>query len=198
MNKKFNFISVLFVDDHTDTSQHAKDILNLVFGKVFIAHDGCEAIDIIKVYHPNIIISDFKMPCLNGIEVIDFARKQVQRSICILITAYPDIDNLLISINDIKVDAYFVKPINFEKIISKISSILDINTYTHSTTPTHLSPQEQNIFLDTVRGLKPRDIAKKRDLKVKTVSTYKYRILNKLSLKNDTELTHYAIKQKLI
>jgi len=136
MNKKFNLNSILFVDDHPETSRHAKEILDLIFGKVFIAHDGCEALEIIKKYNPDIIISDFNMPCLNGDEVISFARKHIQKSICILVTAYPDIDNLLTSINDIRVDAYFVKPINFEKIISKISSILDI--YTLTPPPFHL------------------------------------------------------------
>jgi len=197
MNNKFKHLSILYVDDCSESLRHAYEILNLIFAKVFIANDGCEAIESIKIYHPDIIISDYKMPCVNGDDVISYANKQIQKTICILITAYPAIDNLMISINDINVDAYFVKPINFNKIFTKIATLLK-DTHHISAFNNTLSPQEQNIFIDTVKGLKPRDIAKKRNLNVKTISTYKYRVLDKLSLKNDTELIHYAIKNQLI
>jgi len=199
MNRLLNKLSVLYVDDHRESTLHAKELLSIVFEKVFVAHDGCEAVDVIKRYHPDIIISDFRMPCLNGDDVIKFAREQVHKSICILITAYPDINNLLTSINDIKVDAYFIKPLNFNEIFLKLDSmLLSKTTSIKSSLNKYLSPQEQNIFLDIVKGLKPRDIAEKRELNVKTVSTYKYRILNKLALKNDIDLIHYAVKNNLL
>jgi CheY-like chemotaxis protein len=60
MYKKLKSLSVLFVDDNMEMLKHAQEVLEIVFNRVYISSNGCEAIEIVKTYFPDVIISDFK------------------------------------------------------------------------------------------------------------------------------------------
>ena len=61
-----------------------------------------------------------------------------------------------------------------------------------------LTPREREIFDQLVDGRKISDIARKLDLSVKTVSTYRSRVMEKLKLASNSDLTYYALKNGLI
>ncbi|MDO8264096.1 MAG: LuxR C-terminal-related transcriptional regulator, partial [Gallionella sp.] len=61
-----------------------------------------------------------------------------------------------------------------------------------------LSEREFQVFLKLAKGETAGDIAKALSLSVKTVSTYRTRVMEKMSLSSNSDLTYYALKNKLI
>jgi len=62
----------------------------------------------------------------------------------------------------------------------------------------HLSEREFQVFLKLAKGETAGDIAKALSLSVKTISTYRTRLMEKMSLDSNSDLTYYALKNKLI
>ena len=61
-----------------------------------------------------------------------------------------------------------------------------------------LSNREREILIKIASGIKAKDIAEELGLSISTVFTYRLRIFEKLNVKNNVELTHYAIEKKLV
>ena len=62
----------------------------------------------------------------------------------------------------------------------------------------HCPYAESFVCLKIISGVKPQDVAEHFHLSAKTINSYRYRIFEKLSVSNDVELTHLAIKHGLI
>jgi len=193
---QLSFLSVLIIEDNEETRGHLVDVLQLYFETVLFAVDGCDGLKKVEASTPDVIISDIRMPCLNGIEFVKKIKKENYNPIIILSTAFSDKEYLLEAL-DIKVDAYLIKPINIEILIKKIEESakdfisLDLRYK-------KLSVREYEVFLDLAHGLKPSEIARKYSIKAKTISTYRNRIFEKMLFKTNAELIAYAIKNKLI
>ncbi len=197
MNKqKFSSLTLLIIDDNRQTREQFVEVLEIYFKNIVSAQDGCDALEKIEADIPDIIISDIKMPCLNGISLIKQVKNETYQPIVILTTAFSDKEYLLEAI-DIKVDAYLIKPINikqlFEKIDNAVDSFKNINLKYKK-----LSIREYQVFLDLAAGLKPSEIAQQYNLKSKTISTYRSRIFEKMGFTSNAELITYAIKNNLV
>lgn len=114
MLKKTEFIlrnsSILLVEDEEHLRASFAKVLLLYVDKVYTAGDGEEALLIYHNQHPNIIITDIKMPKLNGLELIKKIRKENHHIPIIVTSAYTDQDFLLESIK-LSLVEYIVKPI---------------------------------------------------------------------------------------
>lgn len=77
---------------------------------VYIAESGFKGLDILKETEINVIISDLKMPEMNGIEFISEIKKNSTDNICILLTAFMESDVMLKAINEELVFRYILKP----------------------------------------------------------------------------------------
>ena len=92
-----------------------------------------------------------------------------------------------------KLDEAIAKRVKFSN--SKESSTeLSSSTLLHK----NFSKREYEVFLDIARGVKPLNIAQKYNIKSKTVSTYRKRILEKMGVNSNTEIIRYAIMHALI
>lgn len=112
--KKTEFIlrnsSILLVEDEEHLRASFAKVLLLYVDKVYTAGDGEEALLIYHNQHPDIIITDIKMPKLNGLELIKKIRKENHHIPIIVTSAYTDQDFLLESIK-LSLVEYIVKPI---------------------------------------------------------------------------------------
>ena len=200
---------VLIVEDELESMEEMQDIMELYFGFVYSASNGCEGLELIEKYHPDIIFTDINMPCMNGMDMLKEAKKISANSIFIFATAHNDTDYLLSAI-DTKVDAYLIKPVQLDILLEKLENILkdrvlataddkDKNRISESKLLHQgLSKREYEVFLDIAKGIKPNNIAQKYDIKSKTVSTYRKRILEKMCLNSNAEIIRYAITNHLI
>lgn len=68
-------ISVLYVEDCDSVREAFMEFAQYCFGTCYVACDGVEAVDIISKHFPDIIVTDYNMPKMNGNELIAFAKK---------------------------------------------------------------------------------------------------------------------------
>jgi len=107
--------TLLYVEDDSFISEMVMDYLSDFFHTIYLAVDGVEAFNIYKEKKPNIIITDIKMPKMNGLELTSKIR-EIDSNIPILITtAYTTTDYLLEAV-ELNLVKYLIKPIEEEKL----------------------------------------------------------------------------------
>jgi len=124
--------TILLAEDEKNLRNSFKRILLLYVEKVYDVSDGEEALSIYYKYKPDIIITDLKMPKLNGLDLIKIVRKENENIPIIVTSAYTDQEFLLESIK-LSLVEYVVKPIsdtNLSKLLETCSNILLKNSKT--------------------------------------------------------------------
>ena len=120
MHDKYRVIlknsSLLLAEDEENLRESFTKVLLLYVGKVYTAADGEEAFLVYKEKHPDILITDVKMPKLNGVELIKRIRKENEEIPIIVTSAYTDKNFLLESIK-LSLIEYTVKPIRQSDLI---------------------------------------------------------------------------------
>lgn len=115
-NELMKSLKVLFVEDEEIIRQKSVSTLELIVGDVKEASDGVEALEVMKSFTPDLIITDIEMPRMNGIEFIKKLR-ETDKNICIMVqTAYTS-EKYLLELIDMHIEKYIIKPINFEKLL---------------------------------------------------------------------------------
>jgi two-component system, OmpR family, response regulator VanR len=108
--------SVLFVEDDVITRTEIAGMLEVLFAKVYIASNGEEALYIYEDESPDIILSDIKMPKVDGISFIRKVRNDDYKIPVVLMTSFAEQD-LLLNAANLSVDGYLVKPVELEKLV---------------------------------------------------------------------------------
>lgn len=107
--------SILFIEDDTITRTHISDILQMLFGKVILASDGAEAYKLYMERSPDIILTDIKMPNMDGLILIKNIRKNDYDTPIILLTGFVE-QELMVQATNLSIDGYLSKPIELEKL----------------------------------------------------------------------------------
>jgi signal transduction histidine kinase len=129
-------ISILIVDDEEDI----RDVLEIALKdsgyKVFLAENGVKALEIFKSAHPDIVITDIKMPIMDGIELLRRIKRENSSTQVLMITGHGDMH---LTIRSLKYDAmdFITKPVNVdileiavEKAVEKILAKQKLQEYT--------------------------------------------------------------------
>lgn len=107
---KLSKSTILLAEDEETVRESFKKVLLLYVDKVYTACDGEEALELYKRFNPDIIITDLKMPKLNGLDLIKLIRKENQEIPIIVTSAHTDQEFLLESIK-LSLIEYAIKPI---------------------------------------------------------------------------------------
>lgn len=118
-----NNIKLLYVEDEEITRIINRKILKEFVGKLFIAEDGEEGLQLFIKHRPQIVISDLRMPNMNGLEMIKKIREIDQECGIIINTEVEDIEYILKSV-DIGIDKYLVKPIEKEEMLESLYKVV--------------------------------------------------------------------------
>jgi len=208
-------MKLLIADDHPIVRNGIKDIIQDISAafEVDEAKDAHEVVQKVITSDYDIIILDISMPGGGGLNAL----KQIKAS-------KPDTKVLMLSIYDdeqyinraLKAGAsgYLTKSVAsdelelaIKKILagekylsSEVASKMASYIYTQRERQKHelLSEREYQVFLFTVQGHTTSEIAEELHLSPKTVSTYRDRIMDKMEMSRNSELIHYALKNKLI
>ncbi|MEJ6694601.1 MAG: response regulator transcription factor [Chitinophagales bacterium] len=118
-------IKILLVDDEEDTLEFINYNLQQEGFQTACASDGVEAIELAKIFQPNLIVLDVMMPIMDGVEVCSELRKlpELKQTIITFLTARHE-DYSQIAGFDAGADDYISKPIKPKLLISKIHSLL--------------------------------------------------------------------------
>lgn len=120
-------LSVLFVEDESiiriEFIESLKSYINTVYG----AKDGAEGLELYKKHLPDVVITDIKMPNLNGLDMAREIKKIDPVIPIIVVTAYSDSD-LLVNAIEIGINHYIIKPINIDKILDALQKSYEIKS----------------------------------------------------------------------
>lgn len=206
---------VLVVDDHPVVREGLKRIIAegsdlTVAGE---ASDGEEALTAIRNNPCDVVLLDISLPKKNGLEVLKQLRQEMPR-IPVLVLSMHSEDEYAVRMLRAGASGYLTKESTPTNLVSAIRKVIRGGRYVsttlaeklafdlHSDTdrPAHelLSDREYQILTMLSSGKTVSEIAAELTLSVKTISTYRVRVLEKLHLKNNAELTRYALKQGLV
>lgn len=123
-SKQFDF-SVLYVEDDDETREGVADSLRLRVKELDLAKDGKEGLALYKEKKHDMIITDIKMPIMNGLEMSREIKKINRKIPVIITTAYNDTD-LLIECIDVGVCQFVLKPIIMDKLFESMQKCLEL------------------------------------------------------------------------
>lgn len=208
-------INIMLVDDDTLVRHGIKRMLDDVSGMKVVAEasTGEEAIKLGRKLRPNVVLMDIKMPGIGGFE----ATKKLLRAVPevkILIVTICDNDLYPARLLQLGAAGYLTKGAHLEEVIQAIRAVHLGQRYIspeiarrlafkHVTDQggspfDSLSERELQVMFMITRGMKVQEIADKLCLSPKTVNSYRYRIFEKLGVKNDVELTLMAMRHGLV
>lgn len=208
-------INILIADDHSVVRKGIKQILSeesdlQVLGE---ASNNDEIISQLNDKNWDLIILDITMPGKSGLDsIIEIKQKKPEIKILIL-SMHPE-EEIAISAIKNGADGYLNKesvPGELLRAIRKVvsggkyisnalaeSMILSLQSDPAKKPHESLSEREFQVLCMLASGSTLTEIAGKLDLSIKTISTYRTRILEKMNLKSNVDITHYAIKNKLV
>jgi CheY-like chemotaxis protein len=117
-------ITILYVEDNTALREKAGELLQKVFTKVFVASDGIKALEILKKVSPDIVITDIKMPNMDGTELAQQIHQSYPHIKIIILSAYDSKENLFKSIK-LGVFRFITKPVNIEELFGTLKEALE-------------------------------------------------------------------------
>ena len=177
------------------------------------AEDGESALALTKLHHPDVILLDMKMPGMDGWEVTRRLKKTNSTVKIIVVTALSS-EPFPARILQLGAMGYLTKESGIaemalairkvergERYLSiEIAQKIAINSLhdTENSPFDRLSEREMQVMFMITNGLGVQDIALRLFLSAKTVNGYRYRMFEKLKIKNDVELTYLALKHRII
>jgi len=108
-------LSILYIEDEPHIRKNALEYLGRYCKKVYEAEDGIVGLSLYNRYKPDLIITDIKMPKLNGLDFIAKVREEDATTPIIITTAHNDTDYLLKAV-ELRLVRYLIKPITSEKL----------------------------------------------------------------------------------
>jgi DNA-binding response OmpR family regulator len=152
--------TLLFVENEKGIRENFKEFFDLLFDKVYIAIDGEDAFSQYKKNKPDLIITDIKMPRLDGIEFVKKIRKEDKKTAIVIISAHTETELLLQSVS-LHLLQYIVKPLNEEKLLKIFQEFIELQTPKNFSydknkseiivdTTVHTLSLKENLFLDKI------------------------------------------------
>jgi len=202
---------VILADDHAIFRQGIREIINDLEGFQVIgeAGDGLQLLELLKKVRPDLVVLDISMPNLRGLEATEEIKKH-----------YPQIKVLLLTMHKKKsfvhlglqagADGFLLKEDADSELFKALGTIKKGQVYLSPLLTNiiqdlaisepkseKLSKRERQVLKLLAEGKTPAEIAQALYISVPTVRTHRARILNKLSLKTQTDLVKYAIAHGL-
>jgi two-component system, NarL family, invasion response regulator UvrY len=208
-------IRILVADDHIVVRRGLRMILLEGFPGAFIEEVG-DAEDLVKAVIKetwDVVISDLSMPGRSGLDALQQI-KQIKPSLPVLILSIHPEDQYAIRVLKAGASGYLSKDMAPDELVNAVQKVMlgkkyitaavaekltsifddDKNKAPHEL----LSDREFSVLRMLAGGKSVSEIAESLFLSVTTVSTYRARIISKMNLKNNAELTLYAIENKLL
>ena len=208
-------IKILIADDHAIVREGLKQIVGetsdmLVAGE---ASNGQQVFELVRKGDWDVVLLDIAMPGRGGMDTLKELKIEKPELPVLVLSMYPEEQY---AVRALKAGAagYLTKESAPEELISAIRKVSDGGKYVSPSLAEKLaihlerdkekavheilSDREYQVMLMIASGMSVKEIADKLSLSVKTISTNRMRIMNKMGTKNNAEIIHYAIKQGLV
>jgi YesN/AraC family two-component response regulator len=106
------FYTVLLVDDEPDVLESLKDVIQADMPGVRVLTASCatQALGIVGAERVDLVVTDYRMPDMDGIDMVERLRKSYPAMACVLLTAYADLSLVSRAISEARFDGVFSKP----------------------------------------------------------------------------------------
>jgi two-component system, NarL family, invasion response regulator UvrY len=208
-------IKILIVDDHSIVREGMKQILAdiddmRVAGE---AANGADALALVQKHVFDVVLLDISMPGRSGLDVLKELKNIQPHLPVLMLSMYPEEqyairalrsgalgyltkesapDELILAIRKVCKGGRYVSASLAENMASKIDRKSEQSPHEL------LSDREYQVMCFIASGKAVKDIAEELSLSVKTISTYRSRILAKMQMKTNAELTRYALQNSLV
>ena len=208
-------INILIADDHAIVKEGLKQIVSSepdmeVTGE---AHNSQGVLDLVRARNWDVVVLDINMPGRNGLEVLKELKQERPGLPVLVLSVHPE-EQYGIRVLKAGAAGYMNKESAPEELVTAIRKVIRGGKYL---TPTlaerlafqvadgleahpheKLSDRELQVLCLIASGKTVSEIAGDLSLSVKTISTYRARILEKMSMKSSAELTRYALQNHLV
>jgi len=206
---------VLIVDDHALVRMGIRRLLDDLpdMDVVAEAESGEMALSMVKLHQPDVVLLDMKMPGIDGWEVTRRLQKTSPQVKVIAVTALSN-EPLPTRILQLGAMGYLTKESGLEEMAAAIRKVVNGEKYLSAEIAQKmaigslqaplespfdlLSEREMQVMFMITSGMTVQEIAERLFLSTKTVNGYRYRMFDKLAIKNDVELTYLAMKHRVI
>ncbi|MET3117845.1 two-component system invasion response regulator UvrY [Undibacterium sp. GrIS 1.8] len=208
-------IKLIIVDDHAVIREGLKQIIGSTEDIVVVgeAENGFDAIKLSRQLEYDIMLLDISLPDKNGIEVLKQIKKESPQVSILMFSIHRE-DQYAVRAHKSGASGYLNKQASADEILRAIRQLAsglkyispelaqemanNLNQEYEGELHKTLSDREFQTMTMIASGKNVSDIARELSLSVKTISEYRARILLKMKLRHNAELTHYAIKNQLV
>lgn len=208
-------IRILVVDDHTMVRAGLCRLLDNEpdIQVVDQSGSGREAVQLCRELKPDVVVLDYSLPDLDGLETTrqivalelgirvliltmyaneEYATRVIRAGASGFIVKVASTDELLTAIRKVAQKGVYVSPSIMEKMVGRMSQVKG------EVPEAVLSDREMQVLIQLARGSTSREVSKALSLSLSTIETYRSRILEKLDLRNNSDMTRFAIRRGLI
>ncbi|MDO9598654.1 MAG: response regulator transcription factor [Azoarcus sp.] len=208
-------LRVAIVDDHQIVRAGFREMIaaEIGFAIAFEAASGEEALEQLRVVETDVLLLDLSLPGQSGVDVLKTARQRHDGLRILVLTGFSE-DRYALAMIRNGADGYLCKDCSAEELLGAIRTVAQGRRYLSPRTAEllaeelaagralapheKLSDRELQVFLRLARGESVSDIGEALHLSVKTISTYRARLLEKLEVNSNAELAAYAIRHGLM
>ncbi|HET7057573.1 MAG TPA: response regulator transcription factor [Nitrospiraceae bacterium] len=208
-------MNILIVDDHPSFRRGVKEILTeeLNPAKIGEAGDAQEMLDLVRRKKWDLVVMDISMPGQTGPEALKAVKEACPALPVLVLSMHPE-DQYAIRMFKAGADGYLTKasaPCELVRAIKKVMAggqyvsptlgeklAVTVKSGIEQAPHERLSDREYQVLCLIASGKTVSEIAEAVNLSVTTISTYRTRILEKMSMKNNSEITRYAMQEGLV
>lgn len=206
---------ILIVDDHTLVRDGLCRLIDREQDMEVVGQTGSghRAVQLAAELKPDVVLLDYCLPDIDGLETTQQIIKAGVGARILVLTMYANeqyatrliragasgflvkaaaTEELLAAIRKVARKGTYVTPAIMEKMVSRITQL------PKEQPEALLSDREMQVLLRLSRGAATREVAQSLSLSMSTVETYRSRILEKLELRNNSDMTRFAIRRELI
>jgi two-component system, NarL family, invasion response regulator UvrY len=215
LNCKIRTMKILLADDHAVVRHGVRQILADEFKRATFgeARNAQEALELVWQQEWDIVVLDITMPGRSGLEVLREIKKSKPKLPVLVLSMHPE-NQFAVRVLKRGASGYMTKESAADELVGAIKKVLAGGRYvsgslaeklaTYLANDTQKPPQELlsdrefQVLRLIASGKIVSEIARELSLSVKTISTYRTRILEKMGLRNNAELMHYAMEHQLV
>jgi two-component system invasion response regulator UvrY len=207
-------MKILLADDHAVVRHGLKQILTDEFKRATFgeARNAQEALDLVWKQDWDVVVLDITMPGRSGLDALREIKKSKPRLPVLVLSMHPE-NQFAMRVLKTGASGYMTKESAPDELVGAVKKVLAGGRYVSaalgetlaaSLSTSQRAPQEKlsdrefQVLRLIASGKMATEIAKELSLSVKTISTYRTRILEKMGMKNNAELMHYAIQHRLV
>ncbi len=208
-------IKLLVADDHAIVRKGIEQIIEETddIAVADQARNGQEVMDKIQRNDYDLVLLDISMPGRDGLEILKELKNQKPKLNVLMLSMYPE-EQYAVRAFKSGASGYLTKESAPDELIAAIRKVSNGHRYVsaslaeklaallkdHGDQPLHerLSDREYRIMCMIASGKSQTEIAGELSLSIKTVSTYRARLLKKMQMKKNAEITRYALENKLL